>query len=145
MQQASRLGRLVVQHIERHWSAPTLHASCGFRHPGGGYLTLIIDTLRATLHRSNPRLAFLPPFLLSARRFFVWLLASMQKENGHDARRAMVKPSVIMTGFRVGLDITLDQGEVLALIGPNGGGKKRRRAQRHCLACFVPKEGEVRT
>ena len=41
-----------------------------------------------------------------------------------------------------GLDVTLDRGEVLALLGPNGGGKTT--LLKTLLGLLAPKSGEVR-
>ena len=41
-----------------------------------------------------------------------------------------------------GLDVTLKQGEVLALLGPNGGGKTT--LLKTLLGLLAPKAGEVR-
>src|SRR6187401_3119259 len=95
---------------------------------GGGYL-LFIDTLARTAAPIEIPLGILTAVI--GTPFFIWLLAGQNLTIGYSDR---------VVGR--GLDVVLDQGEVLALLGPNGGGKTT--LLKTLLGILKAQAGEVR-
>ena len=105
---------------------------------GGGYL-LVIDTLARTAAEVEIPLGILTAVV--GTPFFIWLLASMQRNlvvniEGRDLTIGYPDRTVGR-----GLDVALSTGEVLALLGPNGGGKTT--LLKTLLGLLKPKAGEV--
>ena len=112
---------LVVPHLARALVGPDfpkLLPTCALL--GGGYL-LLIDTLARTMAPIEIPLGILTAVI--GTPFFIWLLAEHAEELVVTlaGRNLTIGYSDRVVGR--GLDVALRQGEVLALLGPNGGGK----------------------
>ncbi len=136
---------LVVPHLARTLVGPDfarlLPASAIL---GGGYL-LLIDTLARNVAPIEIPLGILTAAV--GTPFFIWLLAGVPEDMVVSETAKTLEGRNLAIGYAdrvvgAGLDVTLATGEVLALLGPNGGGKTT--LLKTLLGLLAPKAGEVR-